>query len=127
MGHRAVHGAAVDSRLVRPGVAFFALPGERTDGHRFLGDAITAGAAAVVVSDATAASAVDALAAAHDVTVILVADTGAALRGAAACLARPVRPAGGGHHRLARQDLHQGDRRGRARGAMVGAPERGQP
>ncbi|MET0771822.1 MAG: UDP-N-acetylmuramoyl-tripeptide--D-alanyl-D-alanine ligase [Candidatus Limnocylindrales bacterium] len=84
MGHRAVHGAAVDSRLVRPGVAFFALPGERTDGHRFLADAIAAGAAALVVSDAPAASAVDALAAANDVTIILVGDTGAALRGAAA-------------------------------------------
>jgi UDP-N-acetylmuramoyl-tripeptide--D-alanyl-D-alanine ligase len=83
MGHRAVHGAAVDSRLVRPGVAFFALPGERTDGHRFLSDAIAAGAAALVVSDPAAASAVDALAAEHDVTVVLVGDTGAALRAAA--------------------------------------------
>ena len=56
MGHRAVRGAAVDSRLVRPGVAFFALPGERTDGHRFLADAISAGAAALVVSDRLAAA-----------------------------------------------------------------------
>jgi UDP-N-acetylmuramoyl-tripeptide--D-alanyl-D-alanine ligase len=84
MGLRPVRGAAVDSRLVRPGVAFFALPGERTDGHRFLAEAITAGAAALVVSDASAADAIDQLAAAHDVSVIQVTDTGAALRSAAA-------------------------------------------
>jgi UDP-N-acetylmuramoyl-tripeptide--D-alanyl-D-alanine ligase len=84
MSHRAVRGAAVDSRSVRPGVAFFALPGERTDGHRFLAEAIGAGAAAVVVSDPSAAATIDELAAAREVSVILVADTGAALRSAAA-------------------------------------------
>jgi UDP-N-acetylmuramoyl-tripeptide--D-alanyl-D-alanine ligase len=83
MGDRAVRGAVVDSRLVRPGVAFFALPGERTDGHRFLGDAVAAGAAALVVSDHAA---IDAIASAlddRDVSVVLVPDTGAALRAAA--------------------------------------------
>lgn len=45
-----VRGAAIDSRRVRPGDLFFALPGERTDGHRFVASAITAGAAAAVVS-----------------------------------------------------------------------------
>lgn len=80
IGLRAVRGGAVDSRLVRPGVAFFALPGERTDGHRFLVDAIEAGAAALVVSDAAAAAAVEPLATSRDVTLVLVADTGAALR-----------------------------------------------
>lgn len=84
MGQRAVHGAAVDSRLVRPDVAFFALPGARTDGHRFLADAIVAGASALVVSDAMAATAVEALATTHDVTIVLVPDAGAALRRAAA-------------------------------------------
>jgi UDP-N-acetylmuramoyl-tripeptide--D-alanyl-D-alanine ligase len=83
MGHRAVRGAAVDSRLVRRGVAFFALPGARTDGHRFLAQAIAAGASALVVSDRSAAEAVDALAAEHDVTIVLVPDTGAALQAAA--------------------------------------------
>ena len=33
---RAMFGAAVDSRRVEPGNVFVALPGERTDGHRFL-------------------------------------------------------------------------------------------
>ncbi len=83
VGHRAIRGGAVDSRLVRSGVVFFALPGTHTDGHRFLADAIAAGAAALVVSDAQAAAGVEALAADHDVTVVLVADTGVALRAAA--------------------------------------------
>jgi UDP-N-acetylmuramoyl-tripeptide--D-alanyl-D-alanine ligase len=84
MGRRAVRGAAVDSRLVRPGVAFFALPGDRTDGHRFLRDAIAAGAAALVVSDASAAAEVESAAEERDVTMILVGDAALALRAAAA-------------------------------------------
>ena len=51
-GQFPIRGGAVDSRLVRPGQAFFALPGERTDGHRFLDAAIAAGAAALVVGTA---------------------------------------------------------------------------
>ena len=47
---RLVMGAAVDSREVVSGNLFVALPGERTDGHRFVGNAIAAGAAAVVVA-----------------------------------------------------------------------------
>ena len=43
-------GAAIDSRRVEGGELFFALPGERTDGHRFVADALAAGAAASVVS-----------------------------------------------------------------------------
>ncbi|MXZ36840.1 MAG: UDP-N-acetylmuramoyl-tripeptide--D-alanyl-D-alanine ligase [Holophagales bacterium] len=42
-------GAAIDSRRVEGGELFFALPGERTDGHRFVGAALAAGAAAAVV------------------------------------------------------------------------------
>ncbi len=45
-----IRGAAVDSRRVEEGNAFFALPGERTDGHRFLDDAVKRGAAALVVT-----------------------------------------------------------------------------
>ena len=37
---RPIRGAAVDSRLVGPGEVFVALPGERTDGHEYLADAI---------------------------------------------------------------------------------------
>src|SRR6266404_9774137 len=39
-----------DSRRVQPGDLFFALPGERFDGHDFLGDVKRRGAAAVVVA-----------------------------------------------------------------------------
>jgi len=83
VGQRLVHGGAVDSRLVRPGMAFFALPGERTDGHRFLVPAIEAGASALVVTDVAAAAAVRPLADERDATIILVADAGDALRAAA--------------------------------------------
>lgn len=37
-----------DSRLVEPGDVFVAMPGEVTDGHRFVGTAVAAGAALVV-------------------------------------------------------------------------------
>jgi UDP-N-acetylmuramoyl-L-alanyl-D-glutamate--2,6-diaminopimelate ligase len=40
---------AYDSRVVEPGALFFALPGQVTDGHRFLSRAQADGAAAVVV------------------------------------------------------------------------------
>ncbi len=40
---------AIDSREVTPGALFFALPGERTDGHRFVGAAFERGASAAVV------------------------------------------------------------------------------
>jgi UDP-N-acetylmuramoyl-tripeptide--D-alanyl-D-alanine ligase len=45
-----VNGIAVDSRDVEPGSLFVAFSGERTDGHLFLGDAIDAGARAVIIT-----------------------------------------------------------------------------
>lgn len=44
----AVTSLVFDSRQVRPGALFFALPGTHTDGSRFIRDAISNGAAAVV-------------------------------------------------------------------------------
>ena len=58
-----------DSREVRPGDLYVALPGERVDGHDFVESAVKAGAAAVLVSRPITA----------DVPVIRVADTAAAL------------------------------------------------
>ncbi len=43
-------GVAIDSRRVRPGDIFVALPGERTDGHAYVEDAFHAGAAVALVS-----------------------------------------------------------------------------
>lgn len=42
-------GVAIDSRRVAGGEIFFAFPGERTDGHRFVDAAFARGAAAAVV------------------------------------------------------------------------------
>jgi UDP-N-acetylmuramoyl-tripeptide--D-alanyl-D-alanine ligase len=58
-----------DSRLVTPGSLFFARPGEVTDGHLFVGQALTSGAVAAVVEHE-----VD-----SDLPQILVADVTAAL------------------------------------------------
>lgn len=44
----AVTGLAVDSRIVKPGDVFFALSGVKTDGARFIDQAIASGAVAVV-------------------------------------------------------------------------------
>ncbi|HSV31211.1 MAG TPA: UDP-N-acetylmuramoyl-L-alanyl-D-glutamate--2,6-diaminopimelate ligase [Atribacteraceae bacterium] len=46
-----VRGLAADSRHVRPGYVFFALPGANTDGHLFLNEAIDRGAVLVVIQD----------------------------------------------------------------------------
>lgn len=78
---RPIRGAAVDSRLVRDGELFAALPGERTDGHRFLGAAAAAGAAAIVVSRAPSPTE---LAALGELTVLLVPDALVALGAIAA-------------------------------------------
>jgi UDP-N-acetylmuramoyl-tripeptide--D-alanyl-D-alanine ligase len=44
-----IAGAIVDSRRTLPGSLFVALRGERTDGHRYVDEALRAGAAAAVV------------------------------------------------------------------------------
>ena len=75
-GGAPIRGGAVDSRRVQPGNIFFALAGERTDGHNFVTQAVTAGAAALVVSQA-----VDV---ASQATVVRVPDVLAALHAAAA-------------------------------------------
>ncbi|MDR1160422.1 MAG: UDP-N-acetylmuramoyl-tripeptide--D-alanyl-D-alanine ligase, partial [Syntrophomonadaceae bacterium] len=45
-----IKGAAIDSRLLTEGNIFFALPGQQTDGHDFIEDAFSKGAAAAVVN-----------------------------------------------------------------------------
>ena len=46
-----ITGIAIDSRRVRPGDLFVALRGGTTDGHRFIPDAISRGAAAIAAED----------------------------------------------------------------------------
>jgi UDP-N-acetylmuramoyl-L-alanyl-D-glutamate--2,6-diaminopimelate ligase len=50
-----VSGIALDSRLVRPGDLFVAVPGEQHDGRKFIGQAIANGAVAVVAEPSVAA------------------------------------------------------------------------
>ncbi len=76
---RPILGGAVDSRAVEPGNLFVALPGERTDGHRFVAAALAAGAAGVIVSEPPDAVTL----AAADATVVLVADPLRALQAVA--------------------------------------------
>jgi UDP-N-acetylmuramoyl-tripeptide--D-alanyl-D-alanine ligase len=53
---RAVAGASIDTRSLRPGELFVPLPGTRTDGHAFLAEAFARGAAAALCArDALAA------------------------------------------------------------------------
>ena len=65
----------IDSREVEPGSLFVALPGERSDGHRYVDDAIARGARAVLVSQPVSAAA--------PTDVHTVSDTLAALQRAA--------------------------------------------
>jgi UDP-N-acetylmuramoyl-tripeptide--D-alanyl-D-alanine ligase len=76
---RPIRGGAVDSRLVTQGEVFVALPGERTDGHAYLADAVARGAAALIVTRPVADPA-----ALSDVTVVRVADAVGALGALAA-------------------------------------------
>ncbi len=49
-----VPGISIDSRTIAPGEAFFAIRGDRFDGHDFVNDALTAGAGLAVVAEARA-------------------------------------------------------------------------
>jgi UDP-N-acetylmuramoyl-L-alanyl-D-glutamate--2,6-diaminopimelate ligase len=45
-------GLTADSRAVKPGYLFAALPGVKLDGRRFIDDAVSRGAVAVLTADA---------------------------------------------------------------------------
>ena len=77
---RAILGGAVDSRLVERGNLFVALPGERVDGHDFVGTALAAGAAGVLVGRAVDAAELEG----GDATVVVVDDPLRALQAVAA-------------------------------------------
>jgi len=71
-----IAGVTTDSRAVKPGQAFFALEGEKFDGHDFLALAAKAGAALLFVSDAAKAEA----AKTGKASIVLVDDTLVALQ-----------------------------------------------
>jgi len=52
-GSADIRGITADSRAVRPGFLFAALPGAKADGVRFIADAVKAGAAAVLAPEGT--------------------------------------------------------------------------
>jgi UDP-N-acetylmuramoyl-tripeptide--D-alanyl-D-alanine ligase len=52
-GEIAIEGVEFDSRLVRKGVLFVALPGEKVHGHAFIEDAVSKGASLCLVEDRT--------------------------------------------------------------------------
>lgn len=121
-----VSRATTDSRSARAGDCFFALRGEHFDGHDFVGAAVAAGAAAVVVQRAIPGTC--------GAAVIRVADTLAALQGLAAryraTLAIPVVAIGGSNGKtstkeLAAAALASGFRVAKTRGNLnnhIGAP-----
>ena len=59
---------AIDSRQVKPGTLFIAVPGTQVDGHQFIPKVLEQGAAAVVLSNPECMTK-------SDVTFILVADS----------------------------------------------------
>lgn len=84
---RPIRGAAVDSRLVTAGNLFVALPGERTDGHAHLGEAVERGAAALLVTRPSVDPA-----SLGGVTVVRVVDATSALGAVAAGWRTRFRP-----------------------------------
>jgi UDP-N-acetylmuramoyl-L-alanyl-D-glutamate--2,6-diaminopimelate ligase len=79
----ALSGVTADSRAVRPGMLFAALPGSTVHGARFIAAALEQGAVAVLTDAAGARLAADALAE-TDVALVVAEDPRAALAGAAA-------------------------------------------
>ena len=51
-GRATAQGYSIDSRTIQPGELFFAVKGERLDGHDFVGQALSRGAIAAVVAKA---------------------------------------------------------------------------
>lgn len=78
-----IAGVTVDSRAVKPGFLFAALPGARVHGAEFVGPALRMGAAAVL-TDAEGARIAAEVLAASDAALVVAEDARAALSGAAA-------------------------------------------
>ena len=72
-----ISGVAIDSRTIGVGEAFFAIKGDRFDGHEFVADALRRGAALAVVADEKLSEMPEGAA------LLVVADPFEALRGLA--------------------------------------------
>lgn len=83
---RDASSVSIDTRTLERGQMFFAIKGDRLDGHAFVSDAVAAGAVAVVISDPGSCPPVS-----PEVCVLVVPDTTKALQD----LARHVRRASG--------------------------------
>jgi UDP-N-acetylmuramoyl-tripeptide--D-alanyl-D-alanine ligase len=84
-GALVVDGFSIDSRTVSPGELFFAVRGERLDGHDFVAAAVERGSAAAVVSRARVATLPDS---ALSVPLLIAEDTLSALQSLAAHVRR---------------------------------------
>ena len=82
---RVAESVTLDSRSAKPGDCFFAIIGERRDGHDFLGNAAAAGAAVLVAQRAPEADL-------DGATLILVDDTTAALQALAGVVRQRLDP-----------------------------------
>ncbi len=100
--HKAVAQAySIDSRTIQPGQLFFAVKGERMDGHDFVQQALDKGAvAAVVRKDELARYAVK-------TGLVAVPDTLVALQTLGAAVRRLWGKAADRRNRIHRQDHHQ--------------------
>ena len=96
-------GYSIDSRTVAPGELFFAVRGERFDGHDFVAAAPERGAVAAVVSRARVAALPDAALA---VPLLITEDPLVALAGPGRPRAPPVGEESGRGDRLRRQNNH---------------------
>jgi UDP-N-acetylmuramoyl-tripeptide--D-alanyl-D-alanine ligase len=81
---RPIRGAAVDSRKLERDNMFVALPGEHTDGHRFLGAAVESGAACLLVRDGVDIGSIGAPDRGADFGIVAVPDTMLGLQAVAA-------------------------------------------
>lgn len=70
-GQQTITSLAIDSRAVKPGALFFAVPGEHTDGHRYISQAVANGAVAIVCERGVEQ--------AGGATTVVVSDSAAAL------------------------------------------------
>jgi len=84
-GTLVANGYSIDSRTIAPGELFFAVRGERFDGHDFVASAVERGAAAAVVSRARVAALPDA---ALSVPLLIAEDALIALQALAAHVRR---------------------------------------